>query len=72
MEEKKGVVKMSRNPFDMGDESDDSDNVGMEEVPKVTNVMAVPAGAWGKPLEFAAEYKAGEYDPMQSWGDQDD
>ncbi len=71
--EKKGVVKMSRNRFDMGDDdSDDGDNVGVGEVPKVTNAPAVLAGAWGKPLEFAAEDKAAEYDPTQSWGDQDD
>jgi hypothetical protein len=73
VEEKKGVVSMSKNPFDMGDDdSDDSDNVGVEEVPKVTNARVVPAGAWGKPLEFAAEDKADEYDPTKSWGDQDD
>ena len=54
VEEKKGVVRMSRNRFDMGDDdSDDSDNVG--EVPKVTNAPAVLAGAWEKPLEYSWE-----------------
>jgi hypothetical protein len=67
--EKKGVVKMSKNPFDMGDESDESDEEIAVKVPKVMNVQEDARGAWGKPLDFVAD--EGEYDETVAWGDRD-
>ena len=76
-EEKKGVVKKSKNPFDMGDESDESEDEIAVKVPKVMNVEVEPKGAWSKPLEVGAEYDPTlslgvKYDPTVAWGDQDD
>ena len=78
-EARKSGVKTSKNPFDMGEDDDVSEEEVVEDVPVVVAEEVCLSGAWAKPLkvgEVAEEKEVVEsvgltdYDPNLSWGDQ--